>query len=209
MIGQTPGKMHYVYCACGGRAGDHLTHAAAARFEDRFRAEHDGPNCREIGKEDWERLQRGEPIAAPAGPPRPRPMNAITIWRPWALWIVSGIKTIETRRHGLFRFTVGQRLAIHAGQAVDEQAWDMAEKATGERPGPDVGEMGVVGVARVVEARRLTDADNKAAMCMAKGLFGLFLAERKRITPAIPCKGQQGIWQLPENMAEKVREAIG
>ncbi len=82
-------------------------------------------------------------------------MKAITIWRPWAKWIVDEIKEIETRTHDLFRGVEGETLAIHAGKAIDEDAWDVACDAYGCYFGKDPGRTGVIGIGRVAEARWL------------------------------------------------------
>lgn len=46
----------------------------------------------------------------------------ITLYQPWATWIVRGWKTIETRTHNKFACLIGKTILIHAGQKTDASA---------------------------------------------------------------------------------------
>jgi hypothetical protein len=52
----------------------------------------------------------------------------------------------------------------------------------------------VVGTAYVKTHRRLTDADSRAALCPADGLYGLDLVDVRRFRVPIPASGRPGIW---------------
>ncbi len=133
-------------------------------------------------------------------------MKAITIWQPWASLIAMGHKTIETRTHDRFKSLVSQRIAIHAGRKYDARAywtiikgrplfprlWELLRENM-ERP-----QGCVVCTAFVAAARRLTEADSKAALCPADGLFGLVLTDIEPVDPPIKARGRQGIWEWDE-----------
>ncbi len=53
----------------------------------------------------------------------------------------------------------------------------------------------VVGIATVTEARKLTDADNRAALCLAAGLNGLILSDVMALRPPLGHRGCQGVWK--------------
>src|ERR1700686_5562808 len=52
----------------------------------------------------------------------------ISLWRPWAEWVMLGWKTLETRRHARFKTLVGKRVGIHASQKWDKDAIGIASK---------------------------------------------------------------------------------
>jgi len=141
-------------------------------------------------------------------------MKAITIHQPWASLIACGLKTIETRGHERFRGLVGQTIAIHAAQQWGEFAFtiswpltigEVARQAAEDYGGVEAallvalraagGASGcVVAVACVKSHRRLTDADSRAALCPADGLYGLDLVDVRRFREPIKATGHQGIW---------------
>jgi hypothetical protein len=47
-------------------------------------------------------------------------MKAISIYQPWAQFIVFGLKSIETRTHNSFKSLVGKRILIHASAKWDK-----------------------------------------------------------------------------------------
>lgn len=128
-------------------------------------------------------------------------MKVITLYRPWASWVVAGWKTIETRGHDRFRCLVGQRIAIHAGKVRDPQAvllarrWLQAEPCQGSAPHAAVAGA-IIGTVQVVGARWLTEADSQAALCPCDGSrFGLILADPIVLPNPIYRPGHQGIWE--------------
>jgi len=46
----------------------------------------------------------------------------ITLYQPWATWIMREWKTIETRTHNRFKSLNGKRILIHAGKKTDKSA---------------------------------------------------------------------------------------
>lgn len=108
---------------------------------------------------------------------------AITLYRPWAQWILWGHKTIETRRHKRFASLCGQTIGIIAGQKWDDNGY-ISCPAGHDYTDPVYLETGLLCIVDVIEARRCTPADSAAANieCDTER-WGLVLAnvrERKR-----------------------------
>jgi hypothetical protein len=125
-------------------------------------------------------------------------MKAISLYQPWAAWVVTGQKIIETRGHDRFRSLVGQRIAIHATKKFDEDAPDVAcpycPAVVQHRAALKRG--AIVGTVEVVGARWLTDADSAAALCSChEGRFGLILANPIAFDVPVKIVGHQGIWE--------------
>ena len=53
-------------------------------------------------------------------------MPAISLYQPWAEWIMLGWKVIETRKHWRFACLVGKDVLIHAAMRYDVRAIDEA-----------------------------------------------------------------------------------
>ncbi len=47
----------------------------------------------------------------------------ITLYQPWATWVVRGLKPTETRLHNRFQSLIGKRILIHAGMTMDAVAF--------------------------------------------------------------------------------------
>ncbi len=129
-------------------------------------------------------------------------MKCITLYRPWASWVVAGWKTIETRGHDRFRSLVGQRIAIHAGKVRDPQAvllarrWLQTERCAGTAPHAGVAGA-VIGTVFVRSYRWLAPSDEQEAMCPCDGSrFGLFLCEPEVLKTPLYLPGHQGIWEV-------------
>jgi hypothetical protein len=123
----------------------------------------------------------------------------ITLWEPWASWIVLGWKTIETRNHSLFAVLEGKTIGIHAGRRWDRDAVTLAFPFLTKEQRVNMVEVAIrsaiIGTAKVIEHRRLTVTDSKRALidCSSTLRYGLILDEIIRFDP-IPVKGKQGIW---------------
>ena len=127
-------------------------------------------------------------------------MKVITLWQPWATWVVLGWKTIETRLHPRFGSVAGEVMGIHAGLRFEDLAMDLARQYLLEAQivlanwiPPRGGAL--IGTVRVLEHRILTGEDSRSALidCGNTTRYGLILADPKSI-PGIPMKGKQGIW---------------
>lgn len=160
------------------------------------------------------------------------PIRALTVIQPWATLIAHGPKRVENRTWEPPRWLRAGFLAIHAGVRVDADHWadaracaqaagllgqlpaldgltpllgrrdrlaDAARKHYAERAVPYGA---VLAVARVRSF--LTDEDAPADPWFC-GPFGWVLSDVVAIEP-VPCKGAQGLWELPPGVLERVRE---
>lgn len=157
-----------------------------------------------------------------------RRLFALTLHRPWtdaiAYWPGKHAKRIENRTW--YRASlVGRHFAIHAGQRYDRDGAAMiAELAAGVAeqrpdftwrcPGPAESPEGIVAIARlcgVVDAGqdgapRLI-AGERGGFAWAEwwmGGIGWVLDDVTAIDP-VPCKGAQGLWAVPPDVADVVR----
>lgn len=127
-------------------------------------------------------------------------MKAISLWQPWAQFVVSGVKTIETRTHNRFKSLVGQRILIHASAKWDNY-WYLKAKIYIHKGGviipPKIVDGGILGSTYVSESRLLDNTDSFNALCDCNGLYGLILRDAASFNKVIPYKGQQGIFNVP------------
>ena len=140
-------------------------------------------------------------------------MKIITLWQPWASFIVWGWKTIETREHSKFSGLCYQTVGIHAGKAWDKKWEELAGKYLNEeqvyntkqleqrfyeRKESDVrgSILCFVDVYRV--GWLLQKHSDEVLIDCDLNRFGLFLNNLKTIKPVIPDKDSkchQGIWK--------------
>lgn len=128
----------------------------------------------------------------------------LTIHQPSASLIAFGLKPIETRKHNRFHGLVGQTIAIHAGLKTAPPSdvlmdlwmlWGLTGLDIARMARHSIDSAGcVVAVVDVKAHRRLTDADSRAALVRAEGLYGLVLDNVRCFREPIKAKGRQGIW---------------
>lgn len=145
-------------------------------------------------------------------------MKALTLHQPWASAIAVGSKRIENRTWLASRFGLraGDTFAIHAGLAYNE--------AAGHTGGDDVWPQSVLLHARahrgaVVAVARLVACGVGAGHTerIVSGIHGPDQFAHWFIGPVgwvldgvvalpepVPCKGRQGVWTLPDDVAELV-----
>lgn len=127
---------------------------------------------------------------------------ALTLWRPWDQAIVHGTRRIENRpwrRNSI----IGQRIAIHAGKKYDlAGAQDMVAAGLFAPPPIEKSPEGIVGLARV--AGFVTDSRSP----WFSGPIGWKLDEVVALPEPVPCKGAQGLWRVPEDVACRVLEQV-
>lgn len=103
-------------------------------------------------------------------------MKAISVNQPWANLIVSGEKTIETRKWP----------TKHRGKLLIVSSRS-----------PNIAPAGyAVAVVEVVDCRPMVPADEKAALCKVyPGAYSWVLKNIRRIEP-FPVKGQLGLYEV-------------
>ena len=141
-------------------------------------------------------------------------MLALTLWQPWgsAFGPAPSDKDTENRGWGT---TYRGLLAIHAGKRVEWSAPAKAWHAAGLGPPPygakrsawlaSLPQGAVVAVARLVDCH---ECDGECSPWAIPGQWHWVLAERRRLARPVPAVGQRGLWRLPENAAEAVREQM-
>lgn len=141
----------------------------------------------------------------------------ITLHRPWAAWVIAGLKPIETRTHNRFKGLAGKVIAIHAGKTYDQSALGSAVAYCSLSRLTDAAmefnEIGVLGLVKVVSVRALGVGDAHGALieCATVQRFGLFMSEVRAFPRAYDVPGHQGIWtaSIPDDLIQlaKVRAA--
>lgn len=135
---------------------------------------------------------------------------AITLYQPWATWIVRGWKTIETRTHARFSSLKGKTILIHSGQKTDE--WGIHNRyLTQEQILAKPEEMingYILGAAYVYDFKLLDHSHSKDALidCGNFTRYGLFLKDIEKFDSPIECKGEMGIWYYDMENKCKVKK---
>ena len=132
-------------------------------------------------------------------------MKALTLWRPWPAAILFLGKRVENRTWVPPSSVIGQTIAIHAGKRIDDP------RALGGDGGFTRAEIalynerrlaeGIVGIARLVACRRSCPPGQERWWC---GPFGWLLDEVQVLDRPIPCRGAQGLWEVPEEIELEV-----
>lgn len=144
----------------------------------------------------------------------PGSVRALSLWRPWADWVMLGWKTIETRTHQRFRClgVAPTALAIHAAVKWDATAIEAARRwLTDEQikftetviRGRPVS--GIIGTVEVMAFGLLDAGDEAGALIECSTTrFGLWLTNPRPLVPPIPAIGRQGLFwvTLPSQNAQ-------
>ena len=144
----------------------------------------------------------------------------MTLWRPWPWSITHAGKRIENRPWRPPQALIGQYLALHAGKRYDDSGRDYIRKATGVDPPDEFGcPQGIVAVCKVkgcfcfdperrqsnLALAELITKDHPGQECWVFGPYCWVLDDVTAIEP-VPCKGMQGLWEIPEPVLVTVRE---
>lgn len=138
----------------------------------------------------------------------------ITLYQPWATWIMRGWKSIETRTHNRFACLKGRTILIHAGQKTDDS--DAAVFNPYLTYGqiiynPDDFVNGfILGQAFVKDCRILNSSHSNKALidCGNTIRYGLFLTDVLPYAQPIPVKGDMGIWYYDLDARQKVKKNL-
>jgi hypothetical protein len=135
----------------------------------------------------------------------------ITLYQPWATWIMRGWKTIETRTHNKFACLKGRRILIHASQKTDSNAVNnpyLTREQILFNPDEMINGF-ILGSAFVNDFRELTPNASQRALieCNTKR-YGLFLDKIDRWKIPIPEKGEMGIWYYDIDATMKIKKPL-
>ena len=134
----------------------------------------------------------------------------ITLYQPWATWIMRGWKLIETRTHNKFANLSGRTILIHAGKTTDNSFYAthnpyLSKEQILYKPEEMVNGF-ILGSAFVFSSRRLNSSDSQLALieCNSTLRYGLFLKDIKVFDEPIPAKGDMGVWYFDLDNKQKV-----
>jgi hypothetical protein len=135
----------------------------------------------------------------------------ITLYQPWATWIMREWKTIETRTHNRFACLEDQRILIHAGLTTDASAINnpyLTKEQLLFNPDEMINGF-ILGSAFVSAHLPCREHDAKRALIECKTeRFGLYLHEIERFKIPIPEKGEMGIWYYDLANLMKVKKSM-
>ena len=129
-------------------------------------------------------------------------LAVITLYQPWAQFILNGWKTIETRNHNRFECLFGKEIMIHAGANFDKNWYELSKNYLTKEQLNETWKWSanklpsqILCTAFVNGFSTLTEKHSKFALldCSNINKFGLYLTDIKPIKPIL-IKGSQGIW---------------
>lgn len=142
--------------------------------------------------------------------PTPMVLPVITLYQPWATWIMRGWKTIETRTHSRFACLSHKKVLIHAGMTTDPQAIKNPYLSKDQLLlNPDEMVNGFILGSVYVDATGWLCGDpyeNMSALIDTNGRYGLFLEDVQKFNEPIPEKGEMGIWYFDLGNRQKVKK---
>lgn len=136
----------------------------------------------------------------------------ITIYQPWATWIIRGWKKIETRTHPRLQSLIHQTILIHAGQKTDFSLATISNPYLTDEQiffNPEEIVNGMILGSAYVDACGWLSGDrweNEEALIETTDRFGLFLTDIKKFEEPVPAKGNMGIWYFDMDKKEKVKK---
>ncbi len=160
-------------------------------------------------------------------------MKALTLWRPWPYAIFhlpAGVaKRVENRGWKPPANIIGQRIAIHAGKTWDEDGKDFIGEHLAylgllpelkKTPGHDarVKAEGIIGTAilcgvakefgfsaiTLVAGRLPSGPFLECVQEWWSGPYGWLLDDVRTLPEPIPCKGRQGLWNVPDELVARL-----
>lgn len=154
-------------------------------------------------------------------------IKGLTILQPWCSLITHGTKRVENRSWSPRGMAVGDYLAIHAGARVDLDQWGGADDTITVKGQPPfmaaydaalltttsdralraalataVPYGAILGVAVLADVETRATGDDPWWV----GPVGWRLADVVAFERPVPCKGAQGLWDLPADVHAVVRE---
>lgn len=158
------------------------------------------------------------PLFSSEPQPEDEYLTCISLWQPWAQWVMLGWKTIETRTHNRFKSLVGKRVGIHATHKWDRATAKLALPYLTKEQLEQTGKMydqwqtsgQLLGTVEVTQSRLLVPADAPQAMIECDTTrYGLFLRDPQPFEKPIPAKGMQGIWRHKMDDSLRLRMVRG
>lgn len=154
-------------------------------------------------------------------------MKALTLWRPWPAAIIHSTKRVENRTWVPPRWLLGKDFALHAGKTVDDSTVEdlisaaMNMDEAGVSPDLLPGPLGIVAVVRLAGyvselggSRVCTGISPERAREIVEsewycGPVGWVLDNIRPLADPVECKGAQGLWAVPPDIADAVLARLG
>lgn len=151
-------------------------------------------------------------------------IRGLTLWQPWAWWIVrpditdqqarqeleetGRIKLIENRSWAPPANLIGHYIAIHAGKTYEtlHDRW-YEERGIVDRPPAeaDLVKGAIIGVCRLKSYTRNKEEVPETQRHWFFGPCGWQLSRPVLLPEPVPCRGFQGLWGLPDDVYRQVR----
>lgn len=132
-------------------------------------------------------------------------MKALTVLQPWATCIALHGKNVENREWRPLLLKVGERFAIHAGARFDHEGWKSLRTRLSDRTRIQLLEAPRGSLVAVATFGGLVDT---AWSSWATGPVRWRLDDVRCLQPVIPCRGAQGLWNLPPDVEARVLAQI-
>lgn len=138
-------------------------------------------------------------------------MKTLPLWQPWASLVALGAKRVETRHWPAPARLIGERIAIHATKTEAHLQLCLEEPFRVYVPHRELLPLGAV-IATVVldrcspitdEAARELEERNRHEFAFgnyAPGRFAWVLRDVQAVYPAVPFRGSQGIFDVPDEL---------
>jgi hypothetical protein len=142
-------------------------------------------------------------------------MKALTLKQPWAWAVAHAGKDVENRTWRPPSSIIGQCIAIHAGMEFDKEA--ASHRGIRNSTLPDEFEHGaIVAVSRILTYQHETGfprgpgrfPKSDRAYWWFTGPYGWWLTRTITLPEPIPCKGAQGLWDVPPEIEAEINRQV-
>ena len=134
-------------------------------------------------------------------PPPEGTLAGLTLWQPWAWAVAHGGKRTENRPWKPWPSIVGKLVAIHAAAKVDVAEEARAAEFIRTKVGLVVPEASTLPRGAIVAVARVTGCVTASADPWFFGPFGWTLTDVVALPTPLPCRGMQGLWPVPGEVA--------
>lgn len=131
-------------------------------------------------------------------------LKALTIWRPWSDAIAASVKLIENRSWKPPASAIGSQIAIHSGKKFDhDAAKEILSSGLWVPPSEDESPAGAI-----VAVAMLENVVEESDSPWFTGRYGWVFSDVQRLANPVWCRGAQGLWQVPDDVASSVVEEV-
>jgi hypothetical protein len=131
-------------------------------------------------------------------------MKALTLKQPWAWAVAHAGKDVENRTWKPPASVIGQRIAIHAGKGWSEAGgWALQALANGLFP-PIESHIVFGAIIAVATIRGCVGVEASCFNRWIDGPYGWLLTHVIALPKPIPCRGNQGLWNVPADIEAEI-----